>query len=108
MNPMRRFHALAVSLLLAAAPAAAQQAVSDAATPASPAAPVETSTPAQAPIALDAPRHDKRLDVDRDQARQTLDVSTRKQASSPLAGHPWWWLVTAVAVGVIIAVVVAG
>ncbi|MDB4947673.1 MAG: hypothetical protein JWM27_322 [Gemmatimonadetes bacterium] len=105
---MRRFHALAVSLLLTAAPAAAQEAVSDAAAPAAPSAAVETTTPAQAPVALEAPRHDKRLDVDRDQARQSMSAASQKQAPGPLAGHPWWWLVTAVAVGVVIAVIVAG
>jgi hypothetical protein len=109
---MRRSQALALSLLLAAAPAAAQQTAdvvdpttepTAPAAPAKPAAPVQVSAPAEAPLAL--PRHDARLDVDREQARKSFDADAQHQ-QNVLAGHPWWWLVAAVAAGIVIAAII--
>jgi hypothetical protein len=109
---MRRTHALALSLLLAAGPAAAQQQALDEAAP-RPAEAARTEAaadPAPTPAPLAPMRHhDRRLDVSRDEARQAMQSSADERAApGPLAGHPWWWLVTAVAVGVLIAVIVAG
>jgi hypothetical protein len=108
---MRRTHALALSLLLAASPAAAQMQMADEAAP-KPAEPARTEAaaadPAPAPLAP-VRHHDRRLEVSRDEAREAMQSTAgERSAPGPLAGHPWWWLVTAVAVGVLIAVIVAG
>ena len=108
---MRRTHALALSLLLAATPLAAQQSATNELAPNQP-QPARTEAPAAGEPAnapLPPVHHDKRLDVSRDEARQAMQATGDEHAAqNPLSGHPWWWLVTAVAVGVIIAVVVAG
>jgi len=107
---MRRSQAFALSLLLAAAPAAAQQTatLADQTEPTAPAAPatpapVQAAAPVQAPLAQ--PTHDARLDVDRDQARKSFDARGQR-SDNVLAGHPWWWLVAAVAAGIVIAAVI--
>ena len=110
---MRRTHALALSLLLAASPLAAQQSATDELAPGQP-QPARTEAPAAAepagtPAPLAPAHHDKRLDVSRDEARQAMQATgDEHSAQNPLNRHPWWWLVTAVAVGVLIAVIVAG
>ena len=92
---MRKMLITAAALLLCAAPAAAQQA----------AVAPEPAQPAQAagPQAPRAPALFPTTDEVRQQVRANESRLGREQA--PIGNRDWWYLVAAIAIGVIIAAV---
>jgi len=95
---MRKMLIPVAALVLCAAPAAAQQSAAVAPEPAAPAAPVQAEKQ-QAPR---APALYPTTDEVRQQVRANEERLGHQQA--PLGSKDWWYLVAAVAIGVIIAV----
>jgi hypothetical protein len=96
---MRKVLIPVAALVLCAAPVRAQQALTDAQQPATPAA-AETPQPAHAP-ALYPTTDQVKADVRANEHRLHRDAS-------PIGSKDWWYVVAAVAVGVIIAAVLLG
>jgi hypothetical protein len=92
---MRKMLLSAAALLLCAAPAAAQQAL----TPSQPA-------PVVAPAAQPAPTPEAALNPTPDHVRALVRAQEARHADqSPIGSKDWWYLVAAIAIGVIIAAV---
>lgn len=86
---MRKLLAAAAALVLAATPAAAQQ---SAAAPQQPAAQQAVAQPGMPSIF-----------VSPDEIRQRVAANEAALGEAQIGSQNWWWLVAAVAVGVIIA-----
>lgn len=86
---MRKLLAAAAALMLAATPAAAQQ---SAAAPQQPAAQQAATQPGMPSIF-----------VSPDEIRQRVAANEAALGEAQVGSESWWWLVAAVAVGVIIA-----
>lgn len=85
------------ALLLAASPAVAQQAT-----------PVQAPQPAQH-TAVQQPAQETRtptVHVTRAEVRQAVQANEERRANAQVTSTNWWWLVAAIAVGVIVAAVV--
>jgi hypothetical protein len=96
---MRKVFIPVAALVLCAAPARAQQALTDA-QQAAPAAPSQAAEPARAP-ALYPTTDQVKADVKANEHRLHRDASS-------IGSKDWWYVVAAVAVGVIIAAVLLG
>jgi uncharacterized lipoprotein YajG len=89
---MKKLLALAAALVLAATPAAAQQSASAPAQPAAQQAAVQPGMPS--------------IFVSQDEIRQKVAANEAALGQAQVGSQSWWWLVAAVAVGVIIAALV--
>ena len=84
---MKKALALAAALVLAASPAVAQEA------PSSPAAHSDVAAPAAAPS----------IWVSQEEIRQRVAASEELRENAQLDNTQWWYLVAAIALGVILA-----
>jgi hypothetical protein len=94
---MKKLLVPVAALLLAASPAVAQQA-----------APVQAPQPAQQ-TAVQQPAQETRtptVHVTRAEVRQAVQANEERRANAQVTSTNWWWLVAAIAVGVIVAAVV--
>jgi curli biogenesis system outer membrane secretion channel CsgG len=90
---MKKLLALVAALVLAATPAAAQQAASAQSQPAS---------PQQSAVQPGMPS----IFVSRDEIRQRVAANEAALGNAQVGSQSWWYLVAAIAVGVIIAALV--
>jgi uncharacterized lipoprotein YajG len=86
---MKKLLAMAAALVLAATPAAAQQAASAPAQPVAQQAAVQPGMPS--------------IFVSQDEIRQKVAANEAALAGAQVGSQSWWYLVAAIAVGVIIA-----
>ena len=86
---MRKFLAAVAALVLAATPAVAQQGAAAPAQPVAQQAAVQPGMPS--------------VFVSREEIRQKVAANEAALGNAQPMSQSWWWLVTAVAVGVIIA-----
>lgn len=92
---MRKVLITAAALLLCAAPVRAQQALATTVDPA----------PAAQADEQQAPRTASLYPTTDEVRRQVSTVEARRNATSPMGSRDWWYLVAAIAVGVIIAAI---
>jgi hypothetical protein len=93
---MRKLLVSAGALLLCAAPLRAQQAITPTETPVA-AAPAEAVAPPPAAALNPTPEHVKQLVREQEQRHNG--------GQAPIGSKDWWYLVAAIAIGVIIAAV---
>jgi curli biogenesis system outer membrane secretion channel CsgG len=84
--------------LLAVSPAAAQQALEAPQSP-SPAQQTQVQQPAQE-------SRTPTVHVSRDEVRQRVQANEERLSNAQVTNTNWWWLVAAIAVGVIVAAIV--
>jgi hypothetical protein len=89
---MRKLLAMAAALVLAATPAAAQQSANVQAQPAVQQTVVQPGMPS--------------IFVSRDEIRQRVAANEAAFAGAQVGSQQWWWLVAAIAVGVVIAALI--
>ncbi|HEU4453099.1 MAG TPA: hypothetical protein VFR81_08560 [Longimicrobium sp.] len=104
---MRKVLILAAALAMFAGPALAQQQSRDAAAATEPAAAV-TAVQASSAQPAEAARPAPSIHVSNETIRQQVQLAEAQRADkAQIGGQSWWYLVAAIAVGVLIAVLIA-
>ena len=101
--------ALTLALLLCSSSSLAAQQQQEAAAPVPSPAPVEQPAPEPRRAPQPQPAREQKtptLQVSNEEWRETFRAEEEKNAEQPIGSRGWWYIVAAVAVGVIIAAVI--